>query len=159
MSVTPAPDSRCPCGTGETYAHCCGRFHSGAGSAELSEGAAPPAPTAEALMRSRYSAYAVGGSAGVGYLLATWHPSTRPAGLELDPATRWRRLEVLRTTAGGPFDEEGTVDFAAHYTEVDEDAGTAPSGGRGRRGVMREHSRFVREGGRWYYVDGDVAGP
>ena len=98
-------------------------------------------------MRSRYSAYAIGGPELTRYLLATWHASTRPATLELDGSTRWRRLDVVRTTAGGPFDAHGTVDFAAHYTQ-------APDG---ERGVLREHSSFIREGGQWFYVDGDIA--
>jgi SEC-C motif-containing protein len=122
------PGARCPCGSGDTYADCCGRFHAGT-----------PAPTAEALMRSRFSAFAIGNPE---YLLATWHPSTRPATLELDDDTQWRRLDVVRTEAGGPFDDRGVVEFAAHYTAD------------GARGVLRETSRFVREGGRWYYVDG-----
>ncbi|MDP9882828.1 SEC-C motif-containing protein [Sinomonas atrocyanea] len=130
-------DSRCPCGSGDTYGSCCGRFHLG-----LAPGTA--APTAEALMRSRYSAFAVGGPEMAAYLLATWHPSTRPATLELDAATQWRRLDVVRVSAGGPFDSEGTVDFAAHWRD-----GAA-------RGVQREHSRFIREGGRWFYLDGDA---
>ncbi|MDQ4490010.1 YchJ family protein [Sinomonas sp. ASV486] len=137
--MTLDPDSRCPCCSGDTYGACCGRFHSG-----LSAGALPP--TAEALMRSRYSAF-VGLDAA--YLLATWHPSTRPATLELDETTQWRRLDVVRTTAGGPFDTQGTVDFAAHWRE----GGDVSA----RRGVMREHSRFVREGGRWFYLDGDAS--
>jgi SEC-C motif-containing protein len=122
------PGARRPCGSGDTYADCCGRFHAGT-----------PAPTAEALMRSRFSAFAIGNPE---YLLATWHPSTRPATLELDDDTQWRRLDVVRTEAGGPFDDRGVVEFAAHYTAD------------GARGVLRETSRFVREGGRWYYVDG-----
>jgi hypothetical protein len=65
----------CPCGLGDDYESCCGRFHAGA-----------PAPTAEALMRSRYSAFAVGDA---GYLLRTWHPAGRPQNLSLDPALRW----------------------------------------------------------------------
>ena len=144
---SPAPDSRCPCGTGDTYAACCGRFHAGLGAGGVVTGAV--APTAEALMRSRYSAFAIAGPDVpelAEYLLATWHPSTRPATLELDGSTRWRRLDVVRTTAGGPFDAHGTVDFAAHYVQ-------APDG---TKGVLREHSRFVREQGRWYYVDGDI---
>lgn len=148
---SPEPDIRCPCGTGDTYAACCGRFHAGMGPDGALTGAV--APTAEALMRSRYSAFAMGGPDVPGcaeYLLATWHPSTRPAALELDGSTRWRRLDVVRTTAGGPFDTHGTVDFAAHYTAHYVDVTD------GRRGVLREHSRFVREEGRWYYVDGDV---
>lgn len=92
-------------------------------------------------MRSRYSAFTVGDRA---YLLATWHPSTRPAGLDLDDDVEWRRLTVLDTSAGGPWDETGTVEFVAAYRTA---------AGRGR---LHERSRFVREGGRWSYVDGDV---
>ncbi len=95
-------------------------------------------------MRSRYCAFAIGGPGMSEYLRATWHSSTRPATLELDEATQWRRLAVVRTTAGGPFDANGTVDFEARYRD------------EGGRGVLREHSRFVREDGRWFYVDGDI---
>lgn len=95
-------------------------------------------------MRSRYSAFALGGPAMAEYLLATWHPSTRPTALELDEQTQWRRLDVVRTSGGGPFDTDGTVDFEAHWREG------------GERGVQREHSRFVREEGRWFYLDGDA---
>jgi SEC-C motif domain protein len=80
----------CPCGLGDDYESCCGRLHAGA-----------PAPTAESLMRSRYSAFAVGDA---GYLLRTWHPSGRPRTLSLDPTLRWTRLAVLETRDGGPFD-------------------------------------------------------
>ncbi|MFI2566420.1 YchJ family protein [Paenarthrobacter sp. NPDC018779] len=121
----------CPCLSGEQYSDCCGRFHRGDADA----------PTAEQLMRSRYSAFVVLDS---GYLLRTWHASTRPGSLELDPDMQWRRLDILATTAGGPLDTHGTVEFAAHYRQD------------GERGVQREHSRFVREDKRWYYVDGDV---
>jgi SEC-C motif-containing protein len=93
-------------------------------------------------MRSRYTAFALGGPAMAEYLLATWHPSTRPATLALDGSPQWRRLAVARTTAGGPFDADGSVDFAAEWRD---ETG---------RGVQREHSRFVREGGQWFYVDG-----
>lgn len=89
-------------------------------------------------MRSRYSAFVVGD---VGYLLESWHPSTCPATLELDPGMAWRRLDIVDTVAGGPFDDTGIVEFAAHY-RLD-----------GERGVQGERSSFVREGGRWYYVD------
>jgi SEC-C motif-containing protein len=95
-------------------------------------------------MRSRYSAFAVGDA---GYLLATWHPRTRPSSLELDPDKVWRRLDVLATRAGGPFDDAGEVEFAAFFR----DAST------GERGRLHEVSRFVRDGGAWLYVDGDVA--
>ncbi|GAA4614716.1 YchJ family metal-binding protein [Saccharopolyspora hordei] len=121
---------RCPCGLGEPYAECCARLHSGE----------RRAATAEELVRSRFSAFAVGDA---DYLLATWHPSTRPAEVDLDPELRWVRLEVLDRTGGGPFDTEGTVRFRAHYR--------APGG----TGVLTEHSRFTKEGGAWSYVDGE----
>ncbi|SFF86702.1 SEC-C motif-containing protein [Blastococcus tunisiensis] len=94
-------------------------------------------------MRSRYSAFAV---AAPDYLLATWHPSTRPRSLRLDPALRWTGLEVLATTGGALLSAEGTVEFRAHHV-----AG-------GRRGVQHENSRFLREGGRWCYLDGVALG-
>jgi SEC-C motif-containing protein len=125
---------RCPCLSGDTYGVCCGPLHRGERTA----------PTAEALMRSRYSAFAVGDA---GYLLATWHPRTRPATLELRPEQVWRRLDVLATRAGGPFDDAGEVQFAASFRDA------AP----GERGRLHELSRFVRDGGAWLYVDGDVA--
>ncbi|WP_298461579.1 YchJ family protein [uncultured Cellulomonas sp.] len=121
------PTTRCPCLSGDTYDDCCGRFHTGAAEA----------PTAEQLMRSRYSAFAVGD---VAYLERSWHPGSRPAGLELDPAVRWTRLDVLDVHGGGPFDTAGTVEFRAHH-RLD-----------GVAGDQHEVSRFVREQGRWLYV-------
>jgi SEC-C motif-containing protein len=118
----------CPCGTGLPYAECCGRLHAGTASAA----------TAEQLMRSRYSAFAVGDLA---YLLASWHPSTRPASLVLDPDLRWTGLEVLATTGGGMLAAEGTVEFRAHWAAD------------GRSGDQHELSRFVREDGVWRYLD------
>lgn len=91
-------------------------------------------------MRSRYSAFAVGET---GYLLATWHPTTRPATLELDPAIDWRRLQLRGLTGGTETDDEGTVEFIAHYWD---------SGGR-RYGRQHENSRFVRLGRDWFYVE------
>jgi SEC-C motif-containing protein len=125
-------DTRCPCGTGHPYGDCCAPLHRGAARAA----------TAEALMRSRFSAFAVGDA---GYLLATWHPRTRPVKLELEPAQRWIRLDVLATEGGGVLDDAGTVEFRAHYRWD------------GRRGALHERSRFTREGGAWHYVDGDVS--
>ncbi len=92
-------------------------------------------------MRSRYTAFAVGDA---GYLLRSWHPATRPADLELDPDRRWLFLEVQHTTAGGPFDRTGTVEFTAHYRD--------PAG----RGRLHEISRFTRAEGAWCYLDGDI---
>lgn len=83
-------------------------------------------------MRSRYAAFAVGDAA---YLLRTWHPSTRPASLVLDD-TAWSGLEVLETNGGGLLEPQGSVRFRAH------------SDG----GVLEEHSRFVRDAGRWSYL-------
>ena len=116
----------CPCGLGDDYDACCGRLHAGA-----------QASTAESLMRSRYSAFAVGDA---GYLLRTWHPSGRPQTLELDPALRWTRLAVLETNGGGLFDATGTVRFRAVYAQD------------GQRGVLTETSRFIRQDGRWAYL-------
>src|SRR4051794_30104393 len=116
----------CPCGSLQPYEACCGRFHGG-----------QPAPSVEALMRSRYSAFVVGDEA---YLLETWHPSTRPEGLRLDPAQRWTGLQVVRVDGGGIFDSAGVVEFRASYRV-----------GR-RNSVLHETSRFVREDDRWFYV-------
>ncbi|GAA3290076.1 YchJ family protein [Arthrobacter citreus] len=129
LFAVPASGERCPCLSGETYAGCCGKYHSGR-----------PAPTAEALMRSRYSAFAVGNRR---YLLDTWHPSTRPAELELDADLQWRRLDIVETSAGGPLDDRGVVRFRAHYR------------GAAGRGIQEETSRFVRLGGKWLYLDGE----
>ncbi|WP_284292269.1 YchJ family protein [Luteimicrobium album] len=126
-------DARCPCLSGETYGACCGPLHR----------RERDAATAEALMRSRYSAFTVGDAA---YLSATWHPRTRPASLELDADLQWRRLDVVATSAGGPFDDAGMVEFVAHHRDVT----------TGERGRLHEVSRFVREAGRWLYLDGDV---
>lgn len=119
----------CPCGTGTAYAACCGRFHTGT----------RRPPTALALMRSRYSAFALGLP---DYLIDTWHPATRPADLTWDADTHWQALEILATTDGRAWQEEGTVTFAASWD--------SPAGS----GVLRERSRFVFEDGRWLYVDG-----
>jgi SEC-C motif-containing protein len=122
-----APD--CPCGSTSAYAACCGRWH--AGPLHLQ------APTPQALMRSRYSAFVRDLR---GYLLDTWHPSTRPATIEPpEPGLRWLGLEVKREAMAG--EDAGIVEFVAR----------SKLGGRAHR--LHETSRFVREGGRWYYVD------
>jgi SEC-C motif-containing protein len=120
---------RCPCGSGLLLGECCGRLHDGT----------VTAATAEQLMRSRYSAFVLGDAA---YLLATWHPSTRPRSLELDDGVRWTGLDVLGTTGGSLLAAEGTVEFRASYV-VDR-----------RPGAQHENSRFVRDGGQWRYLDG-----
>lgn len=92
-------------------------------------------------MRSRFSAFALGLAP---YLRASWHPSTRPAVLDLDD-TVWRRLQIVDTVAGGPGDADGIVEFRASFR--------GPDG----PGLLHERSRFVHESGRWFYVDGDVS--
>ncbi|NKI92849.1 YchJ family metal-binding protein [Rhizobacter sp. SG703] len=121
----------CPCGLPCAYLDCCGRYH--AGPLHLQ------APDAEALMRSRYSAFVNGLP---DYLLATWHPSTRPAVLEPDPpGLRWLGLEVRRHASQDA--DHATVEFVAR----------SKLGGRAQR--LHETSRFVREDARWFYVDGE----
>ena len=127
----PTSEGRCPCRSGDAFGQCCGPL--------LARTAA--APTAVQLMRSRYTAFAVGDAE---YLSATWHPETRPIDLDLDDETSWLALEIVATERGGPFDRDGEVEFRATYRSD------------GERGVLHERSRFLREGGRWFYVDGDT---
>ena len=122
----PAAAAFCPCGLGEPYDACCGRFLGGEAAA----------PTAEALMRSRYTAFV---RLDEPYLLRTWHPRTRPARLDLAPGMRWTGLEILGTTDGSAFHGTGTVTFRASF----------------RGGSLHERSRFERVDGAWVYVDGE----
>jgi SEC-C motif-containing protein len=124
-----APE-RCPCGVG-TYAEHCGPLHGGA-----------PASTAVALMRSRFSAFAL---ALAPYLLRTWSRRTRPAAIDMGGGPEWRRLQIVDTLAGGQADDTGVVEFRASYRSAE------------GAGVLHERSRFVREDGLWVYLDGDVA--
>jgi len=112
----------CPCGSGSPYDACCGPLHRGVREAE----------TVEELMRSRYSAYALGE---VDHVFRTWHPRTRPEIVAPDTLT-WTGLTIHGSG-------EDWVDFTASYE------GSVT-------GSMREHSRFERRRGRWVYVDGDV---
>ncbi|GAC1316150.1 MAG: YchJ family metal-binding protein [Acidimicrobiales bacterium] len=125
--MTSADLARCPCGSGLPYGECCGRFHRG--EAEV--------PTAERLMRARYAAYVIGDG---DYLLRSWHPSSRPAAVSFDPEMRWQRLEILDTADGGIADQDGTVEFIAHYERGHQD------------GALHELSQFVRREGRWTYL-------
>lgn len=118
----------CPCGSGLAHARCCGPLHDGAADAA----------DAGQLMRSRYSAYVRGA---VDYLLATWHLSTRPPSLDLDPGVRWLGLVVKQHEQSDV--DTAVVEFVARYR-----IGGAPAV------PLHEISRFVREDGRWFYLDG-----
>lgn len=128
----------CPCDSTRLYAHCCGRFHAG-----------EPAASAEALMRSRYSAFVLCNEP---YLLATWHSSTRPKSIEFEPQQKWLGLKIVTTeTPNGNgvrphfhFDT-AHVEFIARYRV-----------GGGSAARLHERSRFVQEHGRWAYVDGEL---
>ena len=117
----------CPCGFGEPYESCCGRYH---------RGEADP-PTAVTLMRARYVAFARGEER---FLAATWHPSTRPDGPLLEESLDWTALHVTGCTGGGLLDATGTVAFTARYLRA------------GVPGRVSENSRFVRLDGRWSYL-------
>jgi SEC-C motif domain protein len=128
------PQAPCPCGSDLAYAACCGVWHDGLGKGTY-------APTPEALMRSRYSAYVVGN---IAYLLATWHASTAPGELELWPV-KWLGLDIRHAETAG---DAGVVEFVARQRD---------SSGRAQR--LHETSRFVRQDGRWYYIDGQINAP
>lgn len=128
-SLAPVLSNACPCGRPAAYADCCGRYHAGP--------LALQAPDPESLMRSRYSAFVKDLRP---YLLATWHVSTRPAVIEApEPGLQWLGLEVKQAALLTP--DEGWVRFVAR----------SKLGGRAYR--LQEHSRFVREDGRWFYLD------
>jgi SEC-C motif domain protein len=119
----------CPCGRVAAFGACCGRYL----------GTGVPALDAESLMRSRYTAFVRSDAA---HLLATWHASTRPTSIDFEAGVKWLGLEVKRHT---PIDENhAEVEFVARSRVQ----------GRGQR--LHERSRFVREGGHWLYVDGDL---
>jgi SEC-C motif-containing protein len=135
-----AADAACPCGTARAFGDCCGPILNGE----------RPAPTAEALMRSRYSAYVVGR---IGYLRDSLDPDHRED-LDLEATrrwagqSRWLGLEVRATEQGGPDDGEGVVEFVATYKE--------------RGGLVRPHherARFRRHQGHWFYVSGEILRP
>jgi SEC-C motif domain protein len=117
----------CPCGSGATYDECCG---------PVVRNERPP-DTAEELMRSRFTAYALGD---VDHVFRSWHPATRPDDLSELPQLDWIGLDIVEVVDGGPGDDTGVVEFRARH------AG----------GVMHERARFVRRAGRWVYLDGDT---
>lgn len=129
----------CPCGAGRNYADCCGRFIEGRASA----------PTAEALMRSRYTAYV---KARIEYVSDTHDPQMRSSfdaekALEWAESSEWLGLEIVSTRDGSEGDDVGTVEFVASFRAD------------GDEREHRERSAFVRRNGKWYYKDGRVLGP
>lgn len=127
--------TKCPCGSGKELAQCCG---------PLIDGAA--APTAEALMRSRYTAFTLGN---IDYIDSTHasdmaEPFDRAEGQAMADEFKWRGLEIVRTKDGGPTDQTGEVEFTARFR-------------RGAQmGLHHERATFKREDGRWVYVDGEL---
>jgi SEC-C motif domain protein len=119
----------CPCGTSRPYGACCGVWHAGT-----------PAPDAQSLMSSRYSAFVLRNEP---YLLATWHPGTRPQSIPFNKNQKWLGLRIVEARVTG----EGTA-------EVEFIARSRVSNAAAVR--QHERSRFVREGGSWFYVDGDI---
>jgi SEC-C motif-containing protein len=129
--TTVADFDTCPCGDGNAFSNCCKPLHT-AGFAGLGA-------TAEATMRSRYVAYVLHDE---DYLLATWHSSTRPTTLDFSDDVEWHGLTVEATADGLGFDSIGTVEFRARFRRGDAHL------------ELHELSSFVRENGRWFYVDG-----
>jgi SEC-C motif-containing protein len=121
--------SLCPCGSQESYANCCEPLHKG-----------EAAPSAEALMRSRYSAYVLGLS---DYLQKSWHSSKRPSRVRLFDH-QWIGLKIVSTEAGQTDDNNDIVEFIAKYKQ------------NGKAFRLHERSRFIKEKGHWFYVDGDI---
>lgn len=155
----------CPCGRRDrrdfpvAYAMCCGRYLDGAAAAPVAFADAsgspdaparadfPPAPDAESLMRSRYTAFV---RERIDYLLATWHASTRPASIDFEPGIKWLGLDVRSRSVLDA--DHAEVEFVARHRDA--------SGVAAR---LHERSRFVREGdegagevARWFYVDGEM---
>ncbi len=127
----------CPCSSENEYAACCQPYHRGDAKA----------PTAEALMRSRYSAYVLGE---IDYLVQTTHPATRSSNLQASyrathESIHWVGLEVMGTFQGRANDKTGKVEFRATYLQD------------GQRAIHHEKSRFKRHAGAWHYLDGEVA--
>jgi SEC-C motif domain protein len=134
----------CPCGAGPSAAECCARYFGHAGD---DGGEAPP--TAEALMRSRYSAYALGA---IDHVMASHHPKAQ-GDVDRKSTEKWSReaswlgLEIVSTQAGGEADETGEVEFIARY----EISGTPLT--------HHERAQFRRHDGRWFYWDGAMVRP
>ncbi|MCF6324732.1 MAG: YchJ family protein [Gammaproteobacteria bacterium] len=128
--------NNCPCDSGSQFMDCCGQYIKD----EII------APTAEKLMRSRYSAYTLNDRH---YLSSTWHATTRPARLDLNQESQssWLGLKICNIRAGDATDSNGTVEFIARYQTEEVTK------------VIHEISYFVKEDERWFYVDGTLSQP
>ena len=122
----------CPCGSGNRYMDCCQSYVE----------QTIDAPTAEALMRSRYTAFVL---LNEDYLRYSWHPDSCPKNIRLNENTNWLGLKILDTKAGGLSDRTGDVEFVTR----------SKIAGKAQR--LHERSRFIRERNRWYYTDGDFS--
>lgn len=127
---TPNRTQHCLCGSAAAYSNCCEPLHRGA-----------PAPDAAALMRSRYCAFALGDA---DYLRRSWHASTCPEDLRLDAGIHWLGLKIKAQRSTGVDTAE--VEFVARFRK-----------GSGSAQRQHEVSRFVREAGRWFYLDGELS--
>lgn len=134
----------CPCGTQKHYTDCCQPYLDGLSAA----------PTAEALMRSRYTAYSKNN---LNYLIGTQHPKTRK---KTDPTTlqqtfettHWVNLTIVKTQQGQPHHKRGIVEFIATHQEKSRTLNPQQS-------QLHERSRFIQENNHWFYVDGDLLPP
>lgn len=125
-------ESHCLCGNHVDYAACCQLFHT----------SNKYPSTAEALMRSRFTAYAMHDEA---YLLKTWDANKRPKNIDFSKEkAHWTKLEIVKTKKGGEKDSKGIVEFKAYYQDDNSEY------------VMNEISRFIKQAGRWFYLDGVV---
>ena len=122
------PAELCPCDSGKPFSECCENH------LNLSQNA----PTAEALMRSRYAAFTLKNEA---YLRYSWHPDTCPSDIRLNDSTQWLGLKIIKTLAGGISDDTGEVEFVAR----------SKTNGKAYR--LHENSRFIRFENRWVYFD------
>lgn len=116
----------CPCGSNVIYSDCCKPLHQG-----------QTAASAETLMRSRFSAFALQLD---GYLLSSWHPETRPEQISLEPNTQWKRLEIISASNDA---QQGSVHFKAYYQELNQ------------WHLLEETSKFLFENNHWFYHSGN----
>ena len=161
---------QCPCKSGRRYDRCCEPYLNGQ----------KAAPTAEALMRSRYTAFCAGNA---DYLMATHHPAhrsprDRQSLAQTIRTTQWLNLRILATQKGQRKDKQGTVEFVAAYCEgrtaagltladselaaselADSELADSRLAASNRVRQLHERSQFVKENGQWFYTEGEVRSP